>query len=147
VLIEKSCGILMDNRVDSTVDTKSQFIKTVENYAEEALRTLAVGQKELSEDEAFNGTIEELETELVLTGVAGIIDPARDEVKESVKMLQGANVEVVMITGDHEKTAKAIALNWGIIKAKSAPIIKGIEIEKMTEKAWSNCSYDRRRSE
>jgi Ca2+-transporting ATPase len=52
-----------------------------------------------------------------------------------------------MITGDHEKTAKAIALNWGIIKAKSAPIIKGIEIEKMTEKAWSNCSYDRRRSE
>ena len=68
-----------------------------------------------------------------MTGVAGIIDPAREEVKASVKTLQEASVEVVMITGDHENTARAIAYNLGIVKSKEAKVIKGIEIEEMTD--------------
>lgn len=133
VLIEKSRGVLIDNQINSEVKIKNQFTRTVETYAEQALRTLAVGYRELTKDEADNGTIEDLEQDLVITGVAGIIDPAREEVKESVQTLKQANVEVVMITGDHEKTAKAIALDLGIVEQATAPVVKGIEIEEMTD--------------
>lgn len=102
----------------------------VDDYADDALRTLAVGQKEITEDEAMNGTTDTLEHSFVLTGVAGIIDPSREEVKVSVQTLHNANVEVVMITGDHEKTARAIAYDLGIVDSKSAPVVKGVEIEK-----------------
>ena len=97
------------------------------------MRTLAVGYRILSKEEAEQGQLEDLEKDIILTGVAGIIDPAREEVKASVKTLQEASVEVVMITGDHENTARAIAYNLGIVKSKEAKVIKGIEIEEMTD--------------
>lgn len=133
VMINRSAGVLKDDEVDQTEEEKNSFLSIVDGYADDALRTLAVGQKEISEDEALNGTAETLEHSLVLTGVAGIIDPAREEVKVSVQTLHNANVEVVMITGDHEKTARAIAFELGIVDSKQAPVVKGAEIEKMTD--------------
>ncbi|GAA3017728.1 cation-translocating P-type ATPase [Tetragenococcus solitarius] len=133
VMINRSAGVLKDDEVDQTEEEKNNFLSIVDGYADDALRTLAVGQKEISEDEALNGTAETLEHSLVLTGVAGIIDPAREEVKVSVQTLHNANVEVVMITGDHEKTARAIAFELGIVDSKKAPVVKGAEIEKMTD--------------
>lgn len=133
VLVNHSYGILKNDQVDTSEQERTNFLTTVDEYAEGALRTLAVGQKEISEDEATNGTVETLEEDLVITGVAGIIDPAREEVKESVRILHNAQVEVVMITGDHEKTARAIAQELGIVKDKNAPVIRGAEIEEMTD--------------
>ncbi|EKF52201.1 cation-translocating P-type ATPase [Lactococcus garvieae] len=133
VLIDKSKALLIDGELNTDSSEKDKFIDTVNNYANEALRTLAVGYRILSHEEAENGSLEELEKNLILTGVAGIIDPAREEVKASVKTLQDASVEVVMITGDHENTARAIAYNLGIVKSKDAKVIKGIEIESMTD--------------
>ncbi|WP_202589595.1 HAD family hydrolase, partial [Vagococcus lutrae] len=133
VLVNHSYGILKNDQVDTSEQEKTNFLTTVDEYAEGALRTLAVGQKEISEDEATNGTVETLEEDLVITGVAGIIDPAREEVKESVRTLHNDEVEVVMITGDHEKTSRAIAQELGIVKDKNAPVIRGAEIEEMTD--------------
>ncbi|MCD5002397.1 cation-transporting P-type ATPase [Enterococcus saccharolyticus] len=133
VLVNRSQGILTEGAVDSSEKTRQLFVDTVEGYAEGALRTLAVGYRKITEQEALTGSVEELENDLVITGVAGIIDPAREEVKESVRILKNANVEVVMITGDHEKTAKAIALELGIVNSTDAPVIKGVEIEKMSD--------------
>uniref|UniRef100_UPI00403F348C cation-translocating P-type ATPase n=1 Tax=Candidatus Enterococcus willemsii TaxID=1857215 RepID=UPI00403F348C len=133
VLVNRSQGILTEDAVDSSEKTRQLFVDTVEGYAEGALRTLAVGYRKITEQEALTGSVEELENDLVITGVAGIIDPAREEVKESVRILKNANVEVVMITGDHEKTAKAIALELGIVNSTDAPVIKGVEIEKMSD--------------
>lgn len=133
VMINRSSGILKDGEVDQTEEEKNNFMSIVDDYADDALRTLAVGQKEITEDEAMNGTTDTLEHSFVLTGVAGIIDPSREEVKVSVQTLHNANVEVVMITGDHEKTARAIAYDLGIVDSKSAPVVKGVEIEKMSD--------------
>lgn len=142
VLVNKSTGILINHKVDSSEEAKQSFVDTVEEYAEAALRTLAVGYREITEQEAMNGSVEELEKQLIITGVAGIIDPAREEVKESVSTLKKANVEVVMITGDHEKTAKAIALELGIVDTVDAIVIKGIEIEKMSdEELYSHVNH------
>jgi len=133
VLVHNSTGISLNGKIDSSETAKQDFIHVVENYADQALRTLAVGYKEITQKMAETASVSELEKDLIITGVAGIIDPPREEVKYSVKTLNDANIEVVMITGDHEKTARAIAYDLGIIKSKQAPVIKGIEIEEMTD--------------
>ncbi len=133
VLIERCSGFLINNQIDKSEKEKDNFVKIVDTYAEEALRTLAVAYKKIDENEALNGNTEELEKDFILTGVAGIIDPPREEVKESIRQLHEANINVVMITGDHEKTARAIAYDLGIVKSKEAKVLKGIDLEEMSD--------------
>jgi P-type Ca2+ transporter type 2C len=133
VLIERSSGVLIDEKIDQSKYSKDKFIEVVDKYADEALRTLAVAYRKVDEEEALYGTTEDLEKDFVLTGVAGIIDPPREEVKESIRQLHEANINVVMITGDHEKTARAIAYDLGIVKEKNAKVIKGIDLEEMSD--------------
>lgn len=133
VLIDKCSGVLIEDKVEQAEKAKTDFLAVVDAYAEEALRTLAVAQRELSEEQALSGSTDELEKDFILTGVAGIIDPPRQEVKESVRQLHEANINVVMITGDHEKTARAIAYDLGIVDSKNAKVLKGIDLEKMSD--------------
>ena len=99
VLMEKASGILIGDIVDQSEQSKDNFIKVVDDYADEALRTLAVAYKKVDEEEALYGATEDVEKDFILTGVAGIIDPPREEVKESIRQLHDANINVVMITG------------------------------------------------
>ncbi len=133
VLIERCSGFLINNQIDKSEKEKDNFVKIVDTYAEEALRTLAVAYKKIDENEALNGNTEELEKDFILTGVAGIIDPPREEVKESIRQLHEANINVVMITEDHEKTARAFAYDLGIVKSKEAKVLKGIDLEEMSD--------------
>ncbi|MGL9817785.1 calcium-translocating P-type ATPase, PMCA-type [Enterococcus sp. DIV0098] len=133
ILLTNSKGVLVDTIIDYSEEAKQAFNNNIEKYADQALRTLAVAHRTLTKEEAMNADVTELEQNLILSGVAGIIDPAREEVKESIKTLHEANIEVVMITGDHEKTARAIAYELGIVIDKNAPVIKGIELENMTD--------------
>lgn len=133
VLLKNSSGILHHDQIDTSQASTDNLLKVVSDYADQALRTLAVGYKKISAKKALTATESDLENDLIITGVAGIIDPPREEVKSSVKTLNDANIEVVMITGDHEKTARAIAYDLGIVKSKQARVIKGIEIEDMTD--------------
>lgn len=138
VLINDCKGIEINDIVDSSKKAKFSFTSVVNEYAEQALRTIAVGYRLLSKKEAMNGTAEELEQQLIISGVAGIIDPAREEVKKSIQTLHEANIQVVMITGDHEKTAQAIAYELGISSSKDASVMKGNEIEQLTDDELSN---------
>ena len=133
VLLTHCEGILMNGAIDSSKLAKNNFSKVFDTYAQEALRTLAVGYRLLSENEAINGTAEEVEQNLIISGVAGIIDPAREEVKLSIKTLHKATIQVVMITGDHEKTAQAIAYELGITSDQQARVIKGSMMEQMSD--------------
>ena len=80
----------------------------VNRLADEALRTLAVAYRPLSAAERPDPD-EALERDLVFAGVVGMIDPPRPEVAASVAEAQGAGIRVVMITGDHARTAARIA--------------------------------------
>ena len=71
--------------------------------------------RDIDEDLALHGSTAELEQHLTLLGIAGIIDPPRPEVRQSVTTLHQAGIQVVMITGDHAVTARAIALKLGIV--------------------------------
>jgi Ca2+-transporting ATPase len=71
-----------------------------------------------------------LERDLVFVGVVGFIDPPRKEVKDAVQYCQDAGIKVIMITGDHPETARAIAKQVGINSGKG---LTGNEIAKMSD--------------
>ncbi len=99
--------------------------------ANEGLRVLGVAFRPLDEMPAEEDypTVEE---NMVFLGLVGIIDPPRPEVKEAVATCKTAGIRVVMITGDHPITAKAIARDLEIVDANAQALI-GKDLEKMTD--------------
>ena len=124
--------VVMDHDQLLPLATKQVAIEQqILTFAQQALRTLAVATREIDRELAHHGSVGELEQHLTLLGIAGIIDPPRPEVKHSVATLTRAGVNVVMITGDHAATAKAIAIKLGIATADSQ-VIEGPTLETMS---------------
>ncbi|WP_239004604.1 cation-translocating P-type ATPase [Paenibacillus tepidiphilus] len=103
--------------------------------ADEALRVLAFAFREHGELPA-DPTPESTETGLVFVGLAGMIDPPREEVKAAVAVCRKAGVRPVMITGDHRDTAAAIAKRLGIIEDDNA-VLTGRELDKISEQDFA----------
>ncbi|MDD3852076.1 MAG: cation-translocating P-type ATPase [Syntrophomonadaceae bacterium] len=114
-----------------------QFIELQSKWAAEALRVLGFAYRELKNTEAGNCTEEELENNLVLLGIVGMIDPPRPGVADSVAVCQQAGIIPIMITGDHPDTALAIGRMTGITNQNE--VINGIQIDKMSDREL----YDR----
>jgi magnesium-transporting ATPase (P-type) len=102
----------------------------VDGLAGEALRTLAVAYRPLAADEPIDDA-EALERDLVFVGVVGIIDPPRPEAAVAVKEASAAGIRVLMITGDHPRTAARIAADLGIAPVGAA-VLTGREIDAMS---------------
>ena len=71
-----------------------------------------------------------MEQNLVFVGVVGFVDPPRKEVREAIRQCQQAGIKVVMVTGDHPETARAIAAQVGIHNAR---VLTGNDIAKMSD--------------
>ncbi|MBN2558766.1 MAG: cation-translocating P-type ATPase [Clostridia bacterium] len=132
MLIERCSMILVDGKVRRIT---SEDIKAVENsnasMSEGALRVLAYAYKdidEITEDPDKN----DIERNLVFTGLTGMIDPPRAEAKEAIKVCRKAGMRPVMITGDHRNTAFAIARQLGMA-SKDSEVITGRELDKLTD--------------
>ena len=97
--------------------------------AERGQRLLAVARKDVGEMSELSE--EEAEHDLVFVGLFGLIDPARDEAVRSVGICQHAGIRVKMITGDHARTAAAVARDLGIDNTEK--VLTGREIEQMGE--------------
>jgi Ca2+-transporting ATPase len=76
---------------------------------------------------------ETIENNLKLLGIAGIIDPPREAIVQSVHECKSAGIKPVMITGDHAVTAYTIAKRLGIIETKEDRIITGAEMNQMSK--------------
>ena len=113
-----------------TEKDKENVHSVAQNMAGDALRVLSMAYKRLSSSSADAET-ENLQQDMVFVGLAGMIDPPRDEVKEAVKLCDQAGIRSVMITGDHKLTAVAIARELGILKEGVA--LTGVEIDSMSE--------------
>lgn len=133
VIMQHTTDVILDSKSVPIKEAQATLEEQVLNYANDALRTIAVAGRTLTKEEALNATQTELEDQLTFLGIAGIIDPPRPEVRKSIATLHKASVEVVMITGDHPATARAIAYRLGIIKDKQARVIEGQELEKMSD--------------
>jgi P-type Ca2+ transporter type 2C len=81
---------------------------------------------------------EEIESSLTLIGIAGMIDPPREEAKPAVRECMNAGIRPVMITGDHKLTAKAIAKHLGIVSTNEDLIFSGPELQRMSDEEFNN---------
>ncbi len=113
---------------------KEEIQKNVDSMNSRALRTLAFASKKLSEKEfeTMKEKPEALEKELEFIGIQGMIDPARQEVKPLIEECKRSGIRTLMITGDHEATAKAIAKEIGI----EGDSITGQELDAMKEEEF-----------
>jgi len=123
---------LIDGQLyDMTPDILNKIIVKNADYADKALRVLACAYKnpdKIPEDNSPSA----LETGLTFIGLAAMTDPVRPEVKAAVEKCVSAGIKAVMITGDHKKTAAAIAKDLGIITSNEQAIT-GAKLEALTD--------------
>lgn len=108
--------------IESLIPQINEAAKTM---AQKALRVLALAYRPYQKEEP-------LESKLCFIGLVGMIDPAREEVKDAIQVAKGAGIRTVMITGDHQDTALAIAKEVGIAENESQ-IMNGQELSTMTQ--------------
>ncbi|MDY0266573.1 MAG: calcium-translocating P-type ATPase, PMCA-type [Methanimicrococcus sp.] len=119
--------------VPMTEDMRQNILNANEEMAEQALRVLAFAYKDT--DSVSNMDIdhmEETENDLIFCGLSGMIDPARPEVKETIRLCRQAGITAVMITGDHKTTAVAIANDLGLLE-DGRIAITGADLEEMSD--------------
>src|SRR5215204_2504539 len=106
--VESITGILSDKASNESI------LKQANTMADEGIRVLAFGFKTINAlPEVIN--IETIENGLTYAGLAGLIDPPREEAKVAIGECNTAGIQTVMITGDHPATASAIARQIGIL--------------------------------
>jgi magnesium-transporting ATPase (P-type) len=116
-----------------------QVLADVAAMTDDALRTLSVARRTLAPDAQIPADAEAaaaLEQELEYLGTVGIIDPPREEAAVAITEARQAGIRVVMITGDHPRTAVRIAADLGIVDADAA-VLTGIELDKLDDKGFA----------
>lgn len=123
-------SIATSNGVQKLTKTdKENILALSHKMSDQALRVLGFASRTILNLPQEN---ENIEQHLVFLGAVVMIDPARDEVKASIKMAREAGIKTIMITGDHKNTAVAIAKDLGIY-ANGNTVISGTELNEMTD--------------
>ena len=121
-VVERCNKILIDGRTFRFTDKqKKKVLDKNHEFANDALRVLGFAYKE--EHKGFS------KDDFVFVGLQGMIDPPRNEAKIAIKKCKSAGIKVVMITGDNEVTAKAIADKLGI----EGEVLNGKDLDKVKD--------------
>lgn len=119
---------------------REEFLNLQRSFAKKALRVMSFAYRKISNDE-YKGKDENellnLESDLVFSGMVGMIDPPRENVKESIHTCLNAGIIPIMITGDSLDTALAIAKNIGLINNDDEGI-EGKELSKYSDDEMIN---------
>ncbi|MDY0088038.1 MAG: cation-translocating P-type ATPase [Coriobacteriia bacterium] len=116
-----------DSAGSSPIDTE-ELEAVIDEISGDGLRVLAFGTRrfdDLPED------LSAAERDMVFLGLAGLMDPPREEAAEAVRLCKTAGVVPVMITGDHPATALSIARRIGIAE-RETEVVTGIELDRLT---------------
>jgi len=129
VVLER-CTLQRNGEEDEPLD-REFWEQRMQEMASRGERLLAIACKKVTTETTVL-RFDDVETDMTLLGVTGMIDPPREEAVEAVKRCQAAGIRVKMITGDHVDTAKAIGKMTGIGDGLKA--LTGQDIESMSEK-------------
>jgi magnesium-transporting ATPase (P-type) len=132
VLLERCTRVRVGTGIVELDDAiRARILSDVDELSDAALRTLAVAYRPLRPGEDRRDT-ELLERELVFVGTVGIIDPPREEAAIAIREAHRAGIRVIMITGDHPRTAARIAADLGIVEA-GAVALTGLQIDALND--------------
>lgn len=136
VLIERCNRVRVGMEVLPFDDARRrQALQDVEKLSDAALRTLAVAYRPLADDEDA-AAAEALEHDLIFVGTVGIIDPPREEAGLAIREAHRAGIRVIMITGDHPRTAVRIAADLGIVEP-GARVLSGADLDALDDAAFA----------
>ena len=129
-IIAKCQSILVDNQIQ---DINAEIVKKLKEVETEksnkTYRVLAFAYKELDGELKINPSLEE---NLIFLGFTAMVDSPRPDVKLAIETCKKAGIRPIMITGDSETTATAIAKEVGIIDSETN-VITGVELDKLSE--------------
>ncbi|HAH63776.1 MAG TPA: ATPase, partial [Treponema sp.] len=132
IVIKRCSKIALDGViVDFSGELKEQVLAANSQFAKQALRVLSAAYKAWDEVPS-HVTSELVENDMIFLGLFGMIDPARPEVKESIKKCKNAGIRTVMITGDYKETAFAIAKELGMARSEEEAVM-GAELDNLSD--------------
>jgi len=132
-LIKHCNRVLIGGEVlEMTDEYRHMILSKTEAYSQQAYRVLGYAYQTTSEPMSKN-----LEDNLIFIGLTSMIDPPRPEAKDSIAACHHAGIRVMMITGDHLLTAKAIATELGILK-EGHIALSGEDTLKMTDEEFED---------
>ena len=119
-----------------TEEDKKAILATNKDLAKQALRVLMMAYNTSKEIPTLESEI--VESDLIFSGLVGMIDPERPEAAEAVRVAKEAGIRPIMITGDHQDTAEAIAKRLGIIDPNDTEdhVFTGAELNELTDEEF-----------
>ncbi len=134
VVLERCSHILEEGEIRELKETEKELIlKKNEEMAQEALRVLGFAYRDCPE--TIGCSEEHLERDMVFLGLAGMMDPPREEAIEATKVCKQVGIKPIMITGDHKLTAVAIAREVGFYQEGDL-VLSGEELEKISDEEF-----------
>ena len=136
-LIKRVTRIEINGEVRPITDEDKQAILAVnKDLAKQALRVLMMAYKTTSEIPILESEV--VESDLIFSGLVGMIDPERPEAAEAVRVAKEAGIRPIMITGDHQDTAEAISKRLGIIDPNDTEdrVITGAELNELSDEEF-----------
>jgi Ca2+-transporting ATPase len=128
--------IYVDGQVyPMTDDRRARILEVNHELASNALRVLGVAYRPL-DGKPENPTAEGIEREMVFLGLAGMIDPARPEVRPAIAKANHAGIKTAMVTGDYQDTAVAIAKELELLRRDDpieGHVLSGAALDRLSD--------------
>lgn len=132
VILASCTKIFLEGREEElTPERKQEILNVVNDLANQTLRVMGFAYRKIPEDILP----EEAEKEMVFSGLMGMRDPPREEVKVGIATCTSAGIRTIMITGDHKTTAFAIARELGIFREGDL-VLTGTELETLGDREF-----------
>ena len=136
-LLKRVPRIEINGEIRPITDADKQAILTTnKDLAKQALRVLMMAYKTTNEIPTLESEV--VESDLIFSGLVGMIDPERPEAAEAVRVAKEAGIRPIMITGDHQDTAEAIAKRLGIIDPNDTEdhVFTGAELNELSDEEF-----------
>ena len=112
-----------------TTEARTRLLEIQVEMASRGLRVLALAYRYLPQ----GWRQEELESSLTLSALVGLEDPPRPEVAGAIRTCREAGIRVIMITGDHPRTALAVAREIGLVHSAAPMLIIGEQLRRLSD--------------
>ncbi|OBT94685.1 plasma membrane calcium [Pseudogymnoascus verrucosus] len=145
-ILLKECASITDVKtgelLNITSKMREEIESTISSYAKKSLRTIGLCYRDFpswppagtkTPADPHSAEFKPVLKDMILNGVVGIMDPVRDGVPDAVAKCQLAGVKVRMVTGDNIETARAIAVDCGILRNEDEIIMEGPDFRKLND--------------